>query len=90
MLECIHVVAIAAVVGTITIVDLRLRLQGAPDGILRIRLGGAALPGGGLRMDRSAVTLGPPVLARWIDSKALRELRVDRFRWLRLALNLPS
>ena len=42
------------------VVDLRLRLNGSPDGILRIRLGGAALPGGGLRMDRSAVTLGPP------------------------------
>ncbi len=43
----------------IAVVDLRLRLRGGPDGILRIRLGGTALPGGGLRMDRSAVTLGP-------------------------------
>ena len=42
------------------VVDLRLRLDGRPDGILRIRLGGTALPGGGLSMDRSAVTLGPP------------------------------
>ena len=46
--------------GGLAVVDLNLRLQGQPDGILRIRLGGAALPGGGLRMDRSAVTLGPP------------------------------
>jgi Ferric reductase like transmembrane component len=44
----------------VAVVDLRLRLRGGPDGILRIRLGGAPLPGGGLRMDRSAVTLGPP------------------------------
>jgi hypothetical protein len=42
------------------VVDLRLHLQGRPEGILRIRLGGSALPGGGLSMDRSAVTLGPP------------------------------
>jgi sulfoxide reductase heme-binding subunit YedZ len=44
----------------VAIVDLRLHLRGGPAGTLRIRLGGAALPGGGLRMDRSAVTLGPP------------------------------
>jgi hypothetical protein len=44
----------------VAVVDLRLRLRGGPNGILRIRLGGAALPGGGLQMDRSAVTLGPP------------------------------
>jgi methionine sulfoxide reductase heme-binding subunit len=46
--------------GGLAVVDLNLRLQGQPDGVLRIRLGGAALSGGGLRMDRSAVTLGPP------------------------------
>jgi sulfoxide reductase heme-binding subunit YedZ len=46
--------------GGVAVVDLRLRLAGQPDGILRIRLGGSALPGGGLTMDRSAVTLGPP------------------------------
>ena len=44
----------------LAVVDLRLHLDGSPNGVLRIRLGGAALPGGGLRMDRSAVTLGPP------------------------------
>lgn len=44
----------------VAVVDLRLRLRGGPDGILRIRLGGSALPDGGLRMDHSAVTLGPP------------------------------
>jgi hypothetical protein len=43
-----------------SVVDLRLRLQGQPHGVLRIRLGGSALPGGGLSMQRSAVTLGPP------------------------------
>jgi sulfoxide reductase heme-binding subunit YedZ len=42
------------------VVDLKLHLQGTPDGVLRIRLGGEALPGGGLSMQRSAVTLGPP------------------------------
>jgi hypothetical protein len=42
------------------VVDIRLHLQGRPDGILRIRLGGSALPGGGLSMESSAVTLGPP------------------------------
>jgi hypothetical protein len=46
--------------GGIDVVDLRMRLGGRPRERLRIRLGGRALPGGGLRMDRSAVTLGPP------------------------------
>jgi sulfoxide reductase heme-binding subunit YedZ len=44
--------------GGTSVVDLRLRL-GTPHGVLRIRLGGPALSGGGLQMDRSAVTLGP-------------------------------
>ena len=44
----------------IAVADLRLRLVGGPRGALRIRLGGQPLPGGGLRMDRSAVTFGPP------------------------------
>jgi sulfoxide reductase heme-binding subunit YedZ len=42
------------------VADLRLRLAGGPRGVLRIRLGGEPLAGGGLRMERSAVTLGPP------------------------------
>ena len=42
------------------VIDLSLGLRSGPDGRLRIRLGGEALPGGGLRMERSAVTLGPP------------------------------
>jgi sulfoxide reductase heme-binding subunit YedZ len=46
--------------GGVGIADLRMRLQGGPRGVLRLRLGGQPLPGGGLRMDRSAVTLGPP------------------------------
>jgi sulfoxide reductase heme-binding subunit YedZ len=45
--------------GGTSVVDLRLHL-GSPRGELRIRLGGPALPGGGLQMNRSAVTLGPP------------------------------
>jgi sulfoxide reductase heme-binding subunit YedZ len=46
--------------GGLGVADLRMRLEGGPRGVLRLRLGGRALPGGGLRMDRSAVTLGPP------------------------------
>ena len=46
--------------GGLGVADLRMRLEGGPRGVLRLRLGGQALPGGGLRMDRSAVTLGPP------------------------------
>jgi hypothetical protein len=42
------------------VADLRMRLQGGPRSVLRIRLGGEPIPGGGLRMARSAVTLGPP------------------------------
>jgi sulfoxide reductase heme-binding subunit YedZ len=42
------------------VVDISMGLLGAPHGRLRIRLGGASLPGGGLRLQRSAVTLGPP------------------------------
>ncbi len=49
----------AAADGT-AVADLRMRLGGSPRGVLRIRLAGRPLPGGGLRMDRSAVTLGPP------------------------------
>ena len=48
----------AAADGT-AVADLTMRLGGGPRGVLRIRLGGRPLPGGGLRMDRSAVTLGP-------------------------------
>lgn len=45
----------------IAVADLSVRLRGGgPPGVLRIRLGGQALPDGGLHMDRSAVTLGPP------------------------------
>jgi Ferric reductase like transmembrane component len=46
--------------GGMAVVDLRMHLSGGPAGELRIRLGGQALPNGGLQMDRSAVTLGPP------------------------------
>jgi len=79
--------------GGTEVVDLKLRLDGSPDGILRIRLGGPPLPGGGLRMDRSAVTLGPQrspgeyqgkvdflqntVLRARVGSAAGRALRLD-------------
>jgi DMSO/TMAO reductase YedYZ heme-binding membrane subunit len=46
--------------GGLGVADLRMRLEGGPRGVLRLRLGGQALPGGGLQMQRSAVTLGPP------------------------------
>jgi len=46
--------------GGTAVVDLSLRLRAGPHGVLRIRLGGQALAGGGLHMTRSAVTLGPP------------------------------
>lgn len=46
--------------GGLAVIDLRLRLSGGPPGLLRIRLAGQAVPGGGLQMERSAVTLGPP------------------------------
>jgi hypothetical protein len=46
--------------GGLGVADLRMRLEGGPRGVLRLRLGGQTLPGGGLQMDRSAVTLGPP------------------------------
>jgi sulfoxide reductase heme-binding subunit YedZ len=41
------------------VVDLRMRLGNGLTGMLRIRLGGQALAGGGLAMSRSAVTFGP-------------------------------
>jgi hypothetical protein len=42
------------------VVDIRMDLSGGPAGVLRVRLGGVAVPGGGVQMNRSAVTLGPP------------------------------
>jgi sulfoxide reductase heme-binding subunit YedZ len=45
------------------VVDLSLRARTGPDAVLRIRLGGDALDGGGLLMKRSAVTFGPPAEA---------------------------
>lgn len=44
----------------VAVADLRLRVRDSPRAVLRIRLGGQPLTGGGLSMDRSAVTLGPP------------------------------
>lgn len=41
------------------VIDLALHLSGRPHGRLRLRLGGESLPDGGLRMQRSAVSLGP-------------------------------
>ncbi len=42
------------------VVDLTMQLNGNQPGELRVRLGGQQLANGGLQMDRSAVTLGPP------------------------------
>jgi DMSO/TMAO reductase YedYZ heme-binding membrane subunit len=42
------------------VVDLRMKLDGGPDAALRVRIGGEPLPDGGVRMERSAVTFGPP------------------------------
>jgi sulfoxide reductase heme-binding subunit YedZ len=44
----------------VDVADLRMTLQDGPRAVLRLRLGGRSLPGGGLQMDRSAVTFGPP------------------------------
>jgi len=44
----------------IGVVELSMSLHAGPHGRLRVRIGGQPLPGGGLHMDRSAVTLGPP------------------------------
>lgn len=46
--------------GGLAIIDLRLRLTGRAAGALRIRIAGDADPSGGVVMQRSAVTLGPP------------------------------
>jgi DMSO/TMAO reductase YedYZ heme-binding membrane subunit len=46
--------------GGVNVVDLSMRLTGGPRGVLRIRLGGQPLAGGGLHMERSAVAFGPP------------------------------
>lgn len=44
----------------VDVIDLSMHLAGGPQGVLRVRLGGQALPGGGLHVDHSAVTFGPP------------------------------
>jgi hypothetical protein len=45
--------------GGAAVVDLRLRLGGAADGVLRVRIAGEPTRDGGVLMERSAVTLGP-------------------------------
>jgi|tagenome__1003787_1003787.scaffolds.fasta_scaffold20794958_2 sulfoxide reductase heme-binding subunit YedZ len=42
------------------VVDLRMRLIGGPQGVLRVRIAGPETRGGGVTMQRSSVTLGPP------------------------------
>jgi DMSO/TMAO reductase YedYZ heme-binding membrane subunit len=42
------------------VVNLRMRLIGGPPGVLRVRIAGTTAAGGGVTMDRSAVTLGSP------------------------------
>lgn len=45
--------------GGSAVVDLRLRLRGGTDGVLRVRIAGQPSGGGGVLMRRSAVSLGP-------------------------------
>jgi Ferric reductase like transmembrane component len=68
----------------VAVADLRMRLREGPRAVLRIRLGGQALAGGGLSMDRSAVTLGPP------HDPARYSGRVDSLRGNRVSALLGS
>jgi phage terminase large subunit-like protein len=45
--------------GGMTVVDMRMTLDGGPGGALRVRLAGRPASGGGVIVARSAVTLGP-------------------------------
>jgi hypothetical protein len=82
--------------GGTAVVDLRMRLTSGPAGRLRIRLGGRALPGGGLVMSRSAVTFGPPADSQRYRGRVetLRDtvlhtlVRTSRGRALSLAIRL--
>jgi hypothetical protein len=47
-------------VNGMSVVDMRMTLDGEPAGALRVRLAGRPANGGGVIVDRSAVTLGPP------------------------------
>ncbi len=44
--------------GGLEVVDLHMRLTGGTEGVLRVRVAGAPASGGGVIMDRSAVSLG--------------------------------
>jgi sulfoxide reductase heme-binding subunit YedZ len=45
--------------GTLTTVDLKMRFRAESNGVADVRLEGEPLPGGGVRMMQSEVTLGP-------------------------------
>lgn len=53
----------------VAVVDLRMHLTGGPRGRLRVRLAGQPSGGGGVLMDRSAVTLGPPSAAGQLQGR---------------------
>ncbi len=46
--------------GGTAVVDMRIHLVNGPAGALRVRLAGQPASGGGVNLERSAVTLGPP------------------------------
>ena len=77
------------------VVDLAMNLRGGPAGRLRIRLGGTPLPDGGLHMDRSAVTFGPPSdpgryqgRINYLQGTRLRALVGGAGRAIRLTLDI--
>ncbi len=82
--------------GGTAVAVLAMSLGGPPSGVLRVELGGQALSGGGLHMQRSAVTLGPPNDPRryrgrieFLNGTRLRALvGTADGRAVRLALNL--
>ena len=55
--------------GGMTVVDLRMRLTGGVNGVLRMRIAGQESQGGGVLMSRSAVTLGPPSRPRELQGR---------------------
>ena len=55
--------------GGVAVVDLRMQLTGSVPGRLRVRVAGRPADGGGVFMDRSAVTLGPPSSPRQLQGR---------------------
>ncbi len=55
--------------GGLAVVDLRMRLTGGARGVLRVRIAGRPAPGSGVRMSRSAVTLGSQAAPRELTGR---------------------